>query len=107
MNQPWQGRVWLNPPYGTETAKWLRKLKAHGNGIALIFARTDTRMFFESVWDGADAVFFIRGRLTFLDVHGNAAQANSGAPSALVAYGEENAAAFGRANIDGFYVRLK
>lgn len=48
----WSGRVWLNPPYGGETQKWLAKLAAHGNGIAFIFARTETRMFFDSVWGG-------------------------------------------------------
>ena len=43
--QLWSGSVWLNPPYGPETGKWLGRLAAHGNGIALIFARTETDMF--------------------------------------------------------------
>ena len=45
--QEWIGRVFLNPPYGPETGKWLQKLAEHGNGIALIFARTETDMFFK------------------------------------------------------------
>jgi len=40
--QPWEGRVWLNPPYGKYVWKWLDKLSKHKSGIALIFARTGT-----------------------------------------------------------------
>jgi hypothetical protein len=40
LAQPWVGRVWCNPPYGLETARWLNRMAQHGNGIALIFART-------------------------------------------------------------------
>src|SRR5690606_11985989 len=41
----WDGRVWLNPPYGNQMIKWLAKMADHANGLALIFARTDTRAF--------------------------------------------------------------
>src|SRR6185312_6793869 len=56
---PWSGRVWCNPPYGDNTGDWLRRLADHGNGIALIFARTETAAFFATVWDRADAVAFL------------------------------------------------
>lgn len=56
----WQGRVWLNPPY-SEWAKWVKRLKDHGNGIALIFARTDTRAFFDHVWGGRSCSMFPQG----------------------------------------------
>ena len=91
LAQPWHGRVFCNPPYGLEAARWLDRLAQHGNGIALIFARTETRMFFDHVWRRADAVLFIEGRLHFHHVDGRRAAANSGAPSCLVAYGVENA----------------
>lgn len=90
LAQPWVGRVWCNPPYGAMTGKWLDKLAAHGNGIALIFARTETAMFFSSVWRKADAVLFLEGRIHFHHVTGEQAPENCGAPSVLVAYGEEN-----------------
>ena len=45
LAQPWWGRVWLNPPYGTETPRWLAKMAAHRDGIALVFARTDPAWF--------------------------------------------------------------
>lgn len=46
LTQKWFGRVYLNPPYGRGMELWLEKLKYHGNGIALIFARTETKCFF-------------------------------------------------------------
>lgn len=45
LKMPWFGRVWLNPPYGKQTFTWLAKLAEHGDGIALIFARTETNGF--------------------------------------------------------------
>ena len=90
MAMPWEGRVWLNPPFGREAAKWLEKLAHHGNGIALVPARTETRMFYSWVWPFASAVCFLRGRPHFHYADGTRASANSGAPIALVAYGVSN-----------------
>lgn len=89
--QPWSGRVWMNPPYGREAAQWLDRLASHGDGLALIFARTETDMFFEQVWKRADALLFLRGRLHFHHVDGRRADHNGGAPSVLIAYGQRNA----------------
>ena len=90
LSKPWTGRVWLNPPFGTQAGSWLAKMRRHGNGIALIPARTETRMYFDNVWDYAHAVCFIKGRPHFHYVDGTRAKFNSGAPIALVAYGEYN-----------------
>lgn len=90
LKQNWFGRVWCNPPYGLVAAKWLDKLADHGNGIALVFARTETKMFFEHVWNKADGLLFLEGRLYFHHVTGEVANANAGAPSVLVAYGKNN-----------------
>jgi hypothetical protein len=46
LSKQWLGRVYCNPPYGRGMDLWLEKLKYHGNGIALIFARTETKCFF-------------------------------------------------------------
>ena len=100
----WRGRVWLNPPFGSKAAAWLRKMKAHGNGIALIPARTETAMFYESVWGGGDAVCFLKGRPHFHRVDGTRAPFNSGAPICLVAYGRDNVEALERASL-GVVVR--
>lgn len=99
--QPWLGRVWLNPPYGPLARQWLNRLAAHGNGIALIFARTETDMFGDEIWDRADAVLFLHGRLYFHHVSGERAAANAGAPSVLAAYGQGNLEALRASGIAG------
>jgi len=88
----WSGRVWLNPPY-TEVETWLRRMAEHGHGTALIFARTETRWWFESIWPAATAMLFLRGRLTFYTQAGVPSKAghSSGGPSVLIAYGEYDA----------------
>ncbi len=85
MAQPWTGRVWLNPPYGRETFRWLARLAEHGSGIALIFARTETRGFHDEIWEKAHSVFFFRGRLRFCTVSGERG-GTANAPSCLVSY---------------------
>lgn len=87
---PWKGRVWCNPPYGRETWRWMKRCAEHKNATALIFARTETNTWIEYVWGGAYAVLFLFDRLYFYDTKGKRASANSGAPSALVAYDVPN-----------------
>jgi hypothetical protein len=103
----WEGRVWLNPPYGKYAKIWLDKLVIHGNGIALIFARTETDMFFRYVWNHAHALLFIKGRLHFHYVDGTRANTNAGAPSVLIAYGEENSEILQNCKIEGKFIKLK
>ena len=106
LSREWVGRVWCNPPYGAQAAKWLHRCAEHGNSVALIFARTETEMFFQHVWERADALLFLKGRLHFHHVTGERAKANAGAPSVLVAYGEHNAAKLQLCEIPGQFVRL-
>lgn len=84
--------VWLNPPYGPATWEWLDRLSDHPpGGIALIFARTETTGFFRSVWrqPAVSSLLFIEGRLYFHHADGRRADANSGAPSVLIGFGNE------------------
>jgi phage N-6-adenine-methyltransferase len=106
LNQEWCGRVWLNPPYSREVVKWLEKLAAHGNGIALVFARTETDWFFKTVWEKADALLFLKGRIHFHTADGYRAKGNAGAPSVLIAYGEYNVAALEYSTIPGRFIEL-
>lgn len=104
LTSPWHGFVWCNPPYGRETGKWLEKMRAHNNGIALVFARTDTIMFHNSVFT-ADAIFFIKGRLSFYNVEG-VKGGTAGAPSCLVAYGDEAVERLKKSTLPGKLVIL-
>lgn len=104
LAEPWHGMVWLNPPYGSDTWRWLNRLADHGQGIALIFARTETAGFVTQVWGKADAVLFLHGRLHFHHADGSRAQANSGAPSCLVAYGSDAARRLMASGLNGSLV---
>ncbi len=90
LARAWDPRhfYFVNPPYGAECAKWLRRAADHGNGLTLVFARTETRMFHECVWrhPNATALLFFEGRLRFATLDGQEA-GSAGAPSVLVAYG--------------------
>jgi len=106
LKENWIGRVWCNPPFGSETAAWLARCAAHGNAVALAFARTETAMFFESVWPKAAALLFLRGRPHFHRPDGKRAKGNSGGPIVLIAYGRGNAHRFLECGLDGMTVML-
>lgn len=89
LAQPWEGFVWCNPPYGEHTEKWLEKCANHKEAIALIFARTETKMFRKYIWEKAKAICFIYGRLTFHHSDGTKGNMSAGAPSCLVAWSDE------------------
>jgi phage N-6-adenine-methyltransferase len=95
LTQPWVGPTWCNPPY-SNPRPWLAKLADHGDGIALVNAATGTRWFHDYIWDRADAVLFLKGRLTFCLPDGTPAPASNPSPSVLVAYGTQNVAALRR-----------
>ena len=94
LSKEWFGRVWLNPPFNRyQRPMWMRRMADHGNGVMLVPAAAETAAFHESVFGVASAVCFMRGRPHFHYVSGEQASANSGCTIALVAYGQQNAAA--------------
>lgn len=106
LDWPWVGNVWCNPPYGRETEKWLRRCAEHGNAIALVFARTETRMFFDYVWETAAALLFLRGRPHFHRPDGTRASGNSGGPLVLIGYGRKMADRLSVCGLPGAFVML-
>lgn len=87
LSKPWRGFVWCNPPYGPWVGTWLERMRQHAHGIALVFARTETKAM-QAALHAADAVFFLAGRLKFL--RGKPpfdSDNNAGAPSMLLGYG--------------------
>jgi DNA N-6-adenine-methyltransferase (Dam) len=87
LRQPWAGRVWLNPPYGAGIELWMEKLAAHGNGIALVHARTST-VWWRTAMSTATAVCFVAGGVRFMsDTRGSRPAGSSPLPVVLLAYG--------------------
>lgn len=100
LEEPWYGRVFCNPPYGPNVGDWARRMSKHGNGIMLIFARTETNTWQQDIFPFADATLFLSGRLRFYSPSGE--RSNSGtAPSAVLAYGQNNVDALRNADIAG------
>lgn len=69
LSQPWEGRVWLNPPYGPGIGAWLTRLADHGDGVALVPARLETA-WGQAALLRADAVCFPAGRIRFVRRNG-------------------------------------
>jgi phage N-6-adenine-methyltransferase len=70
LSQDWGRSVcWMNPPYGREIGKWIKKAyesaQAGATVVCLIPARTDTAWWHDYVAPGAADIRFIRGRLKF------------------------------------------
>ncbi len=67
LEMDWDGVCWMNPPYGRNIGRWIRKaLDASAKGstvVCLIPARTDTRWWHDYVSQAE--VRFLRGRLYF------------------------------------------
>jgi hypothetical protein len=109
--QEWSGEAWLNPPY-SQLRRWLARLAAHGRGIALVFAKTDTVAFSRYVWPCAHAVHFIQGRLPFHQPNGLPAIRADGRPvearhaAVLCAYGELATDRLAASGIAGRFVPL-
>ena len=67
LSKEWRGVCWMNPPYGREISKWMKKAyesSLHGvTVVCLVPARTDTAWWHEYAMKGE--IEFIRGRLKF------------------------------------------
>jgi hypothetical protein len=110
LSRAWTGgRVFLNPPFGPKETvmAFMRRLIEHGRGTALLFARTDTELFHETVFGAATSILFLKGRPHFHRQDGSRAAANSGAPVCLVAYGIEDDYHLRHSGIAGMFMPIK
>lgn len=61
-------RCWMNPPYGREIGKWVKKASEARGGVVvcLLPARTDTRYFHDYIYKKKGVeIRFIKGRIKF------------------------------------------
>ena len=102
----WNGRVWLNPPFGPRATldAFMQRMAEHKNGVALLAARTETETWFRWVWPRSTGILFLKSRPHFHRADGSRASANSGCPVALVAYGKVNAKALSACGLLGWFV---
>lgn len=64
----WGGRNWMNPPYGREIGKWVKKASENPMTVCLLPARTDTKWFHDYIYKKDNVeIRFLKGRLKFGD----------------------------------------
>src|SRR5260221_5210740 len=106
LDRPWFGTVYLNPPFSRyQVGEWISRLAEHGNGVALLHARTEAE-WFEPCWRSASMILFMADRIKFCKADGTEHSANSGAPPVLVGFGASGAARLERCTIPGALVKV-
>ncbi len=84
LAQEWTGTCWMNPPYGREIGKWMKKAvesaEAGATVVCLVPARTDTAWWHDYAMRGE--IRFLRGRVKFVNRQGTGDAAPF--PSAIV-----------------------
>ena len=89
LTMPWEGRVWLNPPYCGNTKVWMEKMADHDNGIALIYSRMDNLIFHNLVFPKASGIYFLQRKISFYHKDGTKSN-RAGCGSCLISFGIED-----------------
>jgi phage N-6-adenine-methyltransferase len=83
LSQSWHGVCWMNPPYGRDIGKWIKKAYESSlqgaTVVCLVPSRTDTKWWHDYAMQGQ--IEFIKGRLKFGDAKNSAPF-----PSAIVVF---------------------
>ena len=93
LKQKWEGRVFVNPPYGREIKHWVKKayeesLQPYNECVVMLIpSRTDTIYWHEYIFGKAKEIDFLKGRLKF-EINGKG-KAAAPFPSALITYSKE------------------
>lgn len=65
LTERWEGHIWMNPPYGRQIGKWIKKaFESKVLVVGLLPARTDTKWFWNYIYNKAE-IRFLKGRLKF------------------------------------------
>lgn len=99
LSKPWHGLVWMNPPFGGRNGQvpWLRRFLDHGNGIALVAARTSAGWFHDEAVR-AETMLFPRGKTKFIRPDGTRGE-SPGTGVVLLGMGEVANAALCRSGL--------
>lgn len=71
LSKPWDGLVFMNPPFGGRNGHvpWLVKFLDHGNGVAVVRAYTSSGWFHDHATK-AETMLFPRGKTKFIKPDG-------------------------------------
>lgn len=91
--QPWEGRVWMNPPYSQATP-WVNKFIEHGHGVTLIIHAKSA--WHPKLWAAADGAVV---PYDYFDFVGGPNGGSIYAPVWFAAFGEECVEAISRLGV--------
>lgn len=100
LAMPWEGRVFMNPPF-SDTARWLEKHSAHGNGISLVPATVESNAWRRFVWPKAKLILLTPGRMRFCNPDGSSTTGRPLRPIALIAWTEYDSEVLKRSQLAG------
>lgn len=100
LSMPWFGRVWCNPPF-SNVVPWVDRMINHGNGVMLVFARSDA-IWFQRAVESAGGVLLLAGRTTFARPDGSKSRCPLGC--ALLPFGDRNQESVRRSGIRGTWL---
>ena len=106
LAQPWEGRVFMNPPFGGRNGHvpWLAKFLDHANGIAIVRAYTSSAWFHDYIKPRAETLLFPRGKTKFIRPDGSIGK-SPGHGVVLIGMGETCNRALERSGL-GLFVQL-
>lgn len=107
LDQPWNGFVWMNPPFGPRNGivPWLAKFFEHGSGIALTPDRTSAP-WWQTYAPWADLILFVTPKIKFIDVNGEPGPSPAQGTS-LLASGPRGCEALHRAAANGLGILVR
>ena len=103
--QEWSGLVFMNPPFGGRNGQvpWLEKFIEHGNGIAIVAARTSAR-WFQDLIPRCDSILFPNGKTKFIKPDGSLGK-SPGTGVVIIAMGDTSNNALRNSNL-GIFIDL-
>lgn len=96
----WHGRVFMNPPF-SNTVPWLQRHASHGQGISLVTASVESRIWRDLVWKKAAAILLLHGRTRFANPDGSATTGRPLRSIVLIAWTQYDANYLRRATFAG------
>lgn len=102
LKSEWSGLVFMNPPFGGRNGQvpWLEKFIEHGNGIAIVAARTSSK-WFQDLVPKCDAVLFPRGKTKFHKPDGSIGK-SPGSGVVIISMGEKATGALEKSGLGIF-----
>ena len=104
LRRGWKGRVFMNPPF-SNTTPWLVRHAEHANGISLVPASFESKVWREIVWKRAVAILLLHGRTRFCNPDGSSTTGRPLRAVSLIAWTLDDAAVLEISSLAGVLLK--